>query len=846
MRVTPARLARVTILVVVVAAFVLAPGAARTADTLTAESTTDQWLVELSGNAADFRGNAKKAGINYKERFAFSDLWNGVSIVTDASNVDAIRSLPGVTAVYPNETYSLPDEVPDMNFAKALTGADLVQSSLGYTGAGIKVAVMDTGVDYNHPDLGGCFGAGCRVTTGWDFVGDAYNESDPSAPINPVPNPDPFPDDCNGHGTHVAGIIGANGRIKGVAPGVTFGAYRVFGCEGDTSSDIMIAAMERIGRDGMNVLNMSIGDANNNWPDAPTAKAASRLAERGVKVVASIGNSGPINLWSAGAPGVGTRVIGVAAYDNTNAEMYALSVNGVLHPWGPASGTTGTPPLSGTDDLVRTGTQATANDACPTPPATIATLPSMTGKVALIRRGTCGFYNKSLAAQRAGAKAVILYNNQPGRLTPTVAPVAPDTERVTIPVVFISQASGNAIDTLLAGGPRQVTWTDQFANEVVPTAGTISSFSSWGLAADLSVKPDIGAPGGNILSTYPLEKNGYANISGTSMSSPHVAGAVALLLQAKGAGTDADTVRTILQNSADPKIRFGTTQTDAVQRQGAGMLDIDDAIQATSYITPGKISLGEGMGGSQTLTIQNNGSSTRTYTLSHVAAAATGPNTFAANPYFGPASSATFSPASVTIPAGGSATVEASITPALALPDLSMYGGYLVVGVSDGTQFSVPYAGFKGDYQAIQILTGLVALARQTSPGSFALAPAGSVFTLAAANQVPYIAVHLNHQVQKLEVEIKSAATGQRVHPVFSNGIEDQLLPRNGTATGFFVFPWDGMRSQDNGGGNGDHRKVVPDGSYTLTLKLLKALGDPANPAHWETWTSPAFTIDRP
>ena len=74
-----------------------------------------------------------------------------------------------------------------MNFAKALTGADLVQNSLGYTGAGIKVAVMDTGVDYNHPDLGGCFGSGCRVATGWDFVGDAYNESDPAAPINPVP-----------------------------------------------------------------------------------------------------------------------------------------------------------------------------------------------------------------------------------------------------------------------------------------------------------------------------------------------------------------------------------------------------------------------------------------------------------------------------------------------------------------------------------------------------------------------------------------------------------------------------------------------------------------------------------
>ncbi len=652
----------------------------------------------------------------------------------------------------------------------------------------------------------------------------------------------------------MAGIVGANGRIDGVAPGVTFGAYRVFGCEGDTTSDIMIAAMERVLRDNMDVLNMSIGDANNNWPDTPTAKAATRLAERGVKVVASIGNSGPVNLYSAGAPGVGEKVIGVASFDNTRAEMYALRVGGVLHPWGPASGTPGVPPLSGTFDLFRTGTQTTTNDGCgapiPPPPTglfEIATLPSMTGKVALIRRGTCGFYHKALAAERAGAAAVILYNNQPGRLTPTVAIAAPHTQPVTIPVVFISQASGNAIDTLLAGGPQQVTWTDQFASEAVPTVGTASSFTSWGLAADLTVKPDIGAPGGNILSTYPLQKNGYANISGTSMASPHVAGAVALLLEAKGKTLDAVTVRTILQNSADPKPLFGfPTIPDAVHRQGAGMLDIDDAIQATTLVSPGKLSLGEGLGGTRTLTIQNSSSSAKTYSLSHLGAAATSNNTFASGaPYLLPASSATFSASSVTVPAGGSATVDVTITPSAGLTDRSMYGGYVVLGGSDGSQFSVPYAGFKGDYQSIQILTGLFVLGRQVGPGLFDIAPAGSVFTLQNAGQIPNILVHFHHQVRRMEVEIKNSA-GQTVHPVFSNGLESDYLPRNASAGGIFAFPWDGNRSHDNGGGNGDHRKLVPDGTYTLTVKLLKALGDPANPAHWETATTVSFVIDRP
>ena len=116
-----------------------------------------------------------------------------------------------------------------------MTGADIAQSRLGYTGRGVHVAVIDSGIDYDHPDLGGCFGPGCRVTNGYDFVGDDYDEEESDPTWQPVPHPDADPDDCVGHGTHVAGIIGANGGVRGVAPDVTFGAYRVFGCTGATS-----------------------------------------------------------------------------------------------------------------------------------------------------------------------------------------------------------------------------------------------------------------------------------------------------------------------------------------------------------------------------------------------------------------------------------------------------------------------------------------------------------------------------------------------------------------------------------------------------------------------------------
>jgi subtilisin family serine protease len=225
-------------------------------------SQTGRWFVELSsppaaagGNRsivradqAAFRRRATVAGIRFGERFAFETLFNGLSIQTSREGASRIATLPGVSAVWPVMRVDAPDPLredsenrADLFTALAMTGADIAQSTLGYTGAGVRVAVIDSGIDYHHPDLGGCFGDGCRVATGWDFVGDAFNPDTSDGSLetsvaalafDPVPHPDADPDDCNGHGTHVAGIVGGNGVIKGVAPDVTLGSYRVFGCEG--------------------------------------------------------------------------------------------------------------------------------------------------------------------------------------------------------------------------------------------------------------------------------------------------------------------------------------------------------------------------------------------------------------------------------------------------------------------------------------------------------------------------------------------------------------------------------------------------------------------------------------
>jgi subtilisin family serine protease len=279
----------------------------------------------LTAEKNAFRANAKRAGLVYTERYTYDTLFNGFSISIEGSELGKLAGIPGVKNIYPVQTIDVPElqqgPAPELFTSLEMIGADIVQTELGYTGEGIKVAVMDTGIDYDHPDLGGCFGEGCRVAYGYDFVGDAFTGEN-------MPVPDDDPDDCHGHGTHVAGIIGANGDVVvGVAPEVTFGAYRVFGCTGYTWSDIMIAAMEMALADGMDILNMSIGSAFT-WPQYPTAMAANRLVNMGMVVVASIGNEGSYGLYSAGAPGLGEKVIGVASYDNNFTYLPYFTVGG--------------------------------------------------------------------------------------------------------------------------------------------------------------------------------------------------------------------------------------------------------------------------------------------------------------------------------------------------------------------------------------------------------------------------------------------------------------------------------------------------------------------------------------
>lgn len=883
-----------------------------------ADESASLWFLELAsppivaGGAADalgaeeaaFHDLARQAGVAYRTARSFRDLWHGLTVETDGAGADRLRDLPGVRAVYPvlaaprlgraaGGSDDQPRDPDALKRALSLTGIDRLRDRgdesdahgrrrrhktprLHLSGRHVKVAVMDSGIDFDHPDLGGCFGPGCRVAAGWDFVGDAFNPDRSSPRFNPTPVPDAVPDDCDGHGTHVAGIIGADGVIGGVAPEVTFHAYRVFGCEGPTTTDVMLAAMERAYADGADILNISIG-APYQWPDYPTAQAADRLVERGIIVVASAGNEGANGLYAAAAPGIGRRVISVASFDNASASVAAFAVtpDGRKVGYLPASGTV-VVPTAGSAPLARTGDAAAASDACTPLPAG-----SLQGRVALIRRGTCSFITKAANAQAAGAVAAVMYNSAAGRIAVGVTGGVP----ITIPVVSIAGEDGELLDARLAQGPVTLTWTTGAVQEPLATANLISAFSSYGPTADLALKPDVGAPGGAIRSTLPLERGGWGSISGTSMAAPYVAGAIALLLEARP-GTTADEARTRLQNTAVPhQLSGAASAVEHVHRQGAGMIAVDQAVRVRALVTPSRLELGEletdavvrtlhlsgrglrarvaGAGGAADRLDESDewnapGESNEsdhsagaveepdrrgrrrpwhrvTYSLGHEPAASTGPSTFAPAPVLAFAT-VTFSRA--TIRPGEDVDVRIGRP---ADPAARLFGGYITLKPDDdGPVLRVPYLGYSGDYQGIRALTPTPAnfpwLAR-TIGSTLSRLPNGGTFTMQGSD-VPIVLFHLEHQVRLLQVEIVDISTGQS----YGAATTQEFVSRNSTATAFFSSTWTGSYTPRAG----EPPRPVPNGAYRLSLTVLKANGDPQRPDHMERWDTPTIVVTRP
>ncbi|KAI7893941.1 peptidase S8/S53 domain-containing protein, partial [Mucor mucedo] len=447
--------------------------------------------------------------ISYQIRHEY-DVINAVSIQfkTPGDSSVFFEKALGVKRAWPVNTVSKPavfltdnkdnDSVSSLFGLYNATGITRVRDELGITGKGIKVGIIDTGVDYMHPALGGCFGPNCRVAYGYDFVGDAYTGEN-----MPIPDDDPR-DTCNGHGTHVTGIIGAKddaSKFTGIAPQVTFGAYRIFGCEGSSTDDVIMKAMEKAYMDGMDIINLSLGDVG--WPESPASLLADALALKGMIVCAAAGNEGEKGIFEVGSPSLGRHALSIASVDNTHVLSHTFKIGDLTVGYTTASGAI----FNLTSASIVSASTGFLNDRDGCDPLTV----DVTGKVVLMNRGGCMFTQKILNAQDAGAIGVIIYNNHPGPVTPAVP-----GNSVSIDFGGISKEDGyNLFHYLMTQGEKQVQaeFLEQDLSFPIPTAGSISSFSSWGLGPDLSLKPDISAPGGQIYSTYPVDLGRYATLS---------------------------------------------------------------------------------------------------------------------------------------------------------------------------------------------------------------------------------------------------------------------------------------------------------------------------------------------
>ncbi|OLT39594.1 hypothetical protein BJF86_06970 [Serinicoccus sp. CNJ-927] len=857
-----------------------------------AELVPDSYFVQLAGPSTSaggslasiesqrdrFLADVDATGVELEVRSEFGTLWNGLSVKADEESLLDLAASDAVEAIFPVGVIDAPERPedtqidPELFTAISMTGADIVQSELGYDGTGVKVGIIDTGIDYDHPDFGGNGSPGSttfpteRVAFGHDFVGDDYN-ADPGAgdAYQPKPFPDADPDDCQGHGTHVAGITGADGEVTGVAPGVTLGAYRVFGCDGSTDADIMLHAMEQTLTDEMDVVNLSIGSAFSAWKEYPTAQATDALAREGVVVVASIGNSGASGLHSIGAPGVGEDTIGVGSVDNTSYEAnFFLDEEDNEVPYTVGSPAP-EPPTSGEDTVVAVHAPGTTEaQACGTDPFSAEEQAVIEGNWVMIQRGSCSFYEKALNGQEAGATGVMLYNNVGGSINPSLA----GEEDIEVPVVMVTQADGErlAADALATEG-HVVTWTEGSTSVPNPTGGLISSFSSIGTMADTTVKPDLSAPGGQIYSTYPLEAQPYATLSGTSMASPHVAGAAALMLEADP-DLGVEEVKRKLQNSSLqlPLSVAPTAGLELVHRQGAGMIQVDDSILAQATIEPGLVQLGQQLAGetsTQTVTLTNTSDAEQVYAVEHTPAVATSGTANDFGYYLAP-SDVAVAP-SVVVPAGASVEVPVTITsPSIDGEMGPIFGGYVTFSTGEGEEadsYSVAYGGHAADLQETEVLADMVdaegnvtqelpalgAIAQcglylgyqcVEDGGTYGFVDEGYTFSM-EQDDAPQFLVHFEHQARRMEWEVFAAEDDGSKGESLGTVAELDYLARSASRNGFTAYPWDGMMIDENGA-----KVRVPDGDYILELTVTKASAwNDDREAQTETWDSPVFGI---
>ncbi|QDK37304.1 S8 family serine peptidase [Bdellovibrio sp. NC01] len=543
---------------------------------------------------------------------------NAVTVWAPASALEQIKALPNVTLSEKSAAFSRPVLQGDAKVTAAVgehTSVNFIGSDAAYAqgihGEGLRVGIIDTGIDYTHKMLGGegteeaykavdpsKANAGFpnkKVVGGIDLVGTEYNTA--SADYRKrIPVPDANPLDEAGHGSHVAGTVAGHGdginTYDGVAPAADLYAIKVFGAKGSTSDEVVIAALEYAVNpsgdmkfeDQLDVVNLSLGSGYGS-AHIMYNQAIKNLTRGGTVVVASGGNSGDVP-YIVGAPGVSDDAISVASsVDNTN--------QNILSPAATFTSSAGsfqaeaieaavTKPLSDIEKAEGVLVYAGVADK----DFTGELKDKIAGNVALIDRGVVAFADKIKRAQDAGAIAVVVANNADG------APIVMGGEgNFDIPAVMISLDNAKKVKEAMAAAAVSVNLKSGAFVEKAWLIDTISTFSSRGpRSEDGMIKPEIAAPGTNIISAAVGGGAKGTQMSGTSMAGPHIAGVMALLKQKFPTLSPLELKSVLLSHGkiiGDEK-----KKQYPVARQGAGRVQVAESLKAKVISVPSTVSLG--------------------------------------------------------------------------------------------------------------------------------------------------------------------------------------------------------------------------------------------------------------
>ncbi len=563
---------------------------------LAANATAQEALVQAM----------QQAGIPVVELYRVQRLVNGVAVETERDSLPRLAQLPGVKAIRLIEP-----KKPALASTLPLIRAPQAWGSYGLTGRGVRVGIIDTGVDYSHRTFGssGAF-PNEKVVGGYDFAGDNYDAgSDDANKRRPSPDADPM--DCNGHGTHVASIAAGLGVMRsgqtflgpfgsatplgelavppGVAPEASLYALKVFGCSGSTA--LVVRALEWAAdpngdgnpSDRLDIVNLSLGSSFGSNDDAD-AEAANRASQLDILVVAAAGNDGDTTFITS-SPASATAALSVASSVDVGAVTGAFQVlqPSPLAGLYPASEAAFGPDLAAGDVEGLLAVPA-AGEELGCEPFSPASTSALAAKIALINRGTCTFKRKVLNAQNAGAIGVLIVRQDNGDPF-TMGNDSSITNPITIPAQMTVLSVGELLRQHVSQGVR-LRLTARFRNGFVYSNGeredTVSSFSSRGPRQDLVLKPELSAPGETVFAAARGSLTGGVSLSGTSMATPVVAGAAALLKEA-APQRSAWELKTLLINSADPLLfgsRNGLEPYHRLSRVGAGRLNIERAVTA--------------------------------------------------------------------------------------------------------------------------------------------------------------------------------------------------------------------------------------------------------------------------